>query len=140
MELLPQPGGRLEPEKSDYNEAKSYRPISLSSFLLKTVEELVDRYIRAGVLKKHPVHRKQHAYQIGKSIETSLHNVVTRIESAIKNKEIALAFLDIEGAFNRTSFDITTQAAERHGTGPAMCKWICSMLESRNMITEGVRR
>jgi hypothetical protein len=36
--------------KLDYTEAKSYHPISLSSFLLKTMEKLVDRYIRDGEL------------------------------------------------------------------------------------------
>jgi hypothetical protein len=59
--------------------------------------------------------------------------VVTRIENAIKHKDIALgAFLDTQEAFERTSFDIT-QSAERHGTEPALCKWICAMLVSRNI-------
>jgi hypothetical protein len=57
--------------------------------------------------------------------------VVTRIEYAVKYKDIAIgAFLDIEGAFDRTSFDIIKQAAERHGIEPAICRWICAMLES----------
>jgi hypothetical protein len=59
--------------------------------------------------------------------------VVTRIEYAIEHKDIALgAFLDSEGAFDRTSFDIIKQAAERHGIEPAICRWICAMLDSRN--------
>jgi hypothetical protein len=66
---------------------------------------VVDRHFRGGALKIYPLHRNQHAYQIGKSTETALHNVVTRIENDIQDKEIALgAFLDIEGAFERTSF------------------------------------
>jgi hypothetical protein len=64
----------------DYTEAKAYRPISLSSFLLKTMEKLVDRHIRDDVLRIHPLHLNQHAYQKGKSTETALYNVVTRIE------------------------------------------------------------
>jgi hypothetical protein len=49
-------------------------------------------------LRIRPLHRNQHAYQIGKSSETPLRNVVTRIEYAIEHKDIALeAFLDIEG-------------------------------------------
>jgi hypothetical protein len=66
-----------KPGKLDYTEAKAYRPISLSSFLLKTMEKLVDRHIRDGVLRIYPLHRNQHAYQTGKSTETSLHNVIT---------------------------------------------------------------
>jgi hypothetical protein len=116
-----------------YTEAKAYRPISLSSFLLKTIEKLVDRYIRDGALRVHPLHRNQYAYQLGKSTETALHNVVTRIENAIQYKNIALgAFLYIEGAFDRTSFDIIIQAAGKHAIETAICRWICAMMESRN--------
>jgi hypothetical protein len=61
--------------------------------------------------------------------------VVTRIEYAIEHRDIALcAFLDSEGAFDRTSFDIIKQAAERHGIDPTICRWICAMLESRNIM------
>jgi hypothetical protein len=60
--------------------------------------------------------------------------VVTRIEYSIKHKDIALvAFLDIEEALDRTSFDIIKQTIERHGIEPAICRWICAMLESRNI-------
>jgi hypothetical protein len=62
--------------------------------------------------------------------------VVTCTENATEYKEIALgAFLDIEGAFDRTSYEVITHAAERHETESAICRWICSMLESRNIIT-----
>jgi hypothetical protein len=48
--LKPKPG------KLDYTKAKAYRPISLSSFLLKMMEKLVDRHIRDGALKEYPLH------------------------------------------------------------------------------------
>jgi hypothetical protein len=86
-----------KPRKLDYNEAKAYRPINLSSFLFKTMEKLVDRHIRDDALKKYPLHQNQHAYQICKSTKTALHSVVTHVESATEYKDIALgAFLDIE--------------------------------------------
>lgn len=34
----------------DYSKANSFRPLSLTSFLLKTMEKLIDRYIRDGPL------------------------------------------------------------------------------------------
>jgi hypothetical protein len=46
----------LKCRKSDYTEARAYHPISLSSFLLKRMEKLVDRHIRDGVLKEYPLH------------------------------------------------------------------------------------
>jgi hypothetical protein len=97
------------------------------------MEKLVDRHVRDGVLRINSLHRNQHSYQKGKSTETALHYVVTRIEYIIEHKDIALgALLDIGGAFDRTSFDTIKQAAERHGIEPAICKWICAILENRN--------
>jgi len=40
--FIPKPG------KIDYTTAKSFRPISLTSFLLKGLEKLVDRYLQYG--------------------------------------------------------------------------------------------
>jgi hypothetical protein len=45
-----------KPRKPDYTEAKDYHLISLLSFLLKTMEKLVDRHIRDGALKEYPLH------------------------------------------------------------------------------------
>jgi hypothetical protein len=124
-----------EPGKIDYTEAKAYRPISLPSLLLKIMEKLVERHIRGGSLREYPLHRNRHAYQIGKSTETALHNVVTCIENAIKHRDIAFgAFLDIEGAFDITSFDTIKQAAVRHSIDPTICRWVSAMLESRNIM------
>jgi hypothetical protein len=63
-----------------------------------------------------------------------LHNVVTRIENAIEHKEIVLgAFLHIEEALDRASFDTIKQADERHGIEPAVSRWTYVMLESRRI-------
>jgi hypothetical protein len=82
--FIPKPG------KLDRTEAKAYLPISLSSFLLKTMEKLVERHIRDDSLGKYPLHHNQHAYQTGKFTETALHNVVTRIENAIEHRELSI--------------------------------------------------
>jgi hypothetical protein len=119
LTYIPKPG------KLDYTEAKTYSPISLSSFLEKIMEKLVDRHIRDSALKKYPLHQNQHTYQIGKCTETALHIVITPIENATEHKDIALeAFLDIEGAFD---FDAIKQAAERHGIEPLVRRWKCAI-------------
>jgi hypothetical protein len=47
--IIPKPG-------RDSNElAKSFRPISLTTFFLKTMERVVDSYIRTGPLKSFPL-------------------------------------------------------------------------------------
>lgn len=110
---------------------KSYRPISLTSFFVKTMEKLVDYHIRTGPSKVR-LHPKQHAYQKGKSTESALHDLVRNIEKAIEFKEIALcAFLDIEGAFDNTPHDAIIAAARKKGIEPTTTKWIHAMLKSR---------
>jgi len=74
------------------------------SFILKTLEELLDRHIENGVLVERPLHQNQFAHRAGMSTETASFQVVHRLEKFLEHKEIALgAFLDIEGAFGNTS-------------------------------------
>jgi hypothetical protein len=65
--FIPKPG------RNTYSGPKDYRPISLTSFLLKTMERLVDRHLRNVMLVLPLLHPNQHAYQAGKSTETALH-------------------------------------------------------------------
>jgi hypothetical protein len=75
------------------------------------VERLVERYIQEGILHEEPLHRNQHAYQEGKSCETAVHQLVSRIEDSLASKEIGLyACLDIEGAFDNTSYESTIRS------------------------------
>ncbi|CAK1600286.1 unnamed protein product [Parnassius mnemosyne] len=124
--FIPKPG------KSDYTDPKSYRPISLTSFLLKTMERMCERELRGSALMNLPLHDKQHAYSLGKSTESALHKVITKIEEAIQNKEICLgSFIDIEGAFDRTNFSSIKGALGRHKVEPALIDWIVYMLSTR---------
>ena len=65
-------------------EVKDYRPISLTSFILKTMETCIDRLIKDDVLQKNPLHSNQYAYREGVSAETGLHVFVSRIEAQLK--------------------------------------------------------
>ena len=57
-----------KPGRNTYSRPRDYRPISLTSFLLKAMERLVDRYLRDETLAIVPLHPNQHAYQAGKSV------------------------------------------------------------------------
>lgn len=117
--------------------AKGYRPICLSSFLLKTLEKLVDRHLREVLLEGGGLHGSQYAYQPGKSTETALLSVVSRIEKALQFKEIALgAFLDIEGAFDNTNPSKVVEAMREKGVDEPLCHWIHETLVGRKIRAE----
>jgi len=61
---------------------KAFRPISIMSFLLKTLERLVDGFIRDDTLIKYPLNENQHAHMAGKSTDTALHILVEKIEKS----------------------------------------------------------
>jgi len=95
-----------KPRRDSYGGPKDFRPISLASFLLKTTDRLVDRFLRNETLALKPLHPNQHVYQAGKSVETALHQLVVWVEKALDQQETALGvFLDTEGVFNNTSYD-----------------------------------
>ena len=54
--FIPKPG------RNSYCGSKDFRPLSLTSFLLKTLERLVDRFLRDEILISKPLHPNQHAY------------------------------------------------------------------------------
>ena len=99
MAFIPKPG------KPNYTTAKAFRPTSLTSFLLKGLEKLVDRSLRDGPLASLPVHPRQHAYQPGQSTISALHQLVGRIEKALDPQQYALGVcFDIEGTFDNTRY------------------------------------
>lgn len=127
--FIPKPG------RPSYEEAKNHRPISLTSFLLKTLERIIDRDIRSNALILKPLSADQHAYQRGKSTMTAFHSLINFVESSMEAGEIALAVIaDIEGAFDRATFESFEIAAEYHGIDPLLIRWILSMLQNRTLI------
>nr|XP_012214795.1 PREDICTED: RNA-directed DNA polymerase from mobile element jockey-like [Linepithema humile] len=103
-------------ERTSYTKSKDFRPISLTSFLLKTLEKLVDAYLRETTLWRYSFHKNQHVYRPGYSTETAVHQTVAFIEEQLERKGYAVgAFLDIEGAFNNTPHEVVCEEAARRG-------------------------
>lgn len=53
--------------KKDAAEPRSDRSISLTSFFLKKIEQILDKYIQIGTVEKISLHLVQYAYPTGKS-------------------------------------------------------------------------
>ena len=64
--------------------------ISLSSFLLKTPERVLDVHIRASI-DPELLFTSQHTYTRGKSVESALHSLISRVEKSMQIKEYTLA-------------------------------------------------
>jgi len=68
------------------------------------MDRQVDRFLRNEILAIMPLHPNENAYQAGKSVEKSLHQLMVQVEMVLDLQETALdVFLNIEGAFNNIS-------------------------------------
>ena len=124
--FIPKPG------KADYCDPKSFRPISLSSFLLKGLERLIFWHINNTTLKDNPLNSNLYSYREGISTEDAIHSLVHKIEKALENKEVAvLLFLDIDAAFSNASIEGMIKNMEKQGIEPEIVRWTEYMLRNR---------
>lgn len=127
--FIPKPG------KEDYSKVKAFRPISLSSFILKGLERIVLWYLEEN--NPNLFHVEQHAFRKGHSTETALQNFVDSVESAILRKQSALAvMLDISGAFDSVLPSRIIEAMEKRGINRFVTRWYSHYLHNRFAQTE----
>ena len=118
--------------KSGYDQPKSFRPISLTSFFFKTEEKVQKWEIEDKYLAVNPMHKYQFAFQKGKSTEAALSQVVDRIESGLYRNAFTLAvFLDISGAFDNICVESIIEGFKRKGIPEHITGWFESSLRNR---------
>lgn len=79
---------------TNYRNPKAYKTISLSSFFFcNSRDRLVKYHMRNKILIGKTIHQNQHVYHAGRSCETALHHVVSKIEGSFADKKIALRAL-----------------------------------------------
>ena len=95
MVFIPKPG------KKSYDDAKSFRPITLSNHPLKVLERLALWRIEETAMVSAPLSNNQHAYRTDRSCETAAASVQAFVEKGLKDKEyVVVANIDISSAFN----------------------------------------
>jgi len=116
--------------KATHTTAKDFRPISLTSFMLKCFERMIS--LHKPTVDPTQISKAQHAYTKGKSTESALHLVVSSIEKSLSIKEYTLiAFLDIEGAINNVLPTAITESLTELGVEPPMVRLIHKLQISR---------
>ena len=121
--------------KGDYSLPKAYRPITLSNFLLKGLERIVQWYILERRITKPLKH--QHAYTKGLSTETALSNFLTNVESMVhRGKKTLAVSLDCSGAFDKIRFDSAVEAMENYNFPNNIIRWYDGLLKNRRVTAD----
>jgi hypothetical protein len=128
--FIPKPG------KDDYSKAKSFRPISLSSFLLKALERVVLNEVEREYLEINPINPNQHGFCKGSSCDSALSNMVNGIEKSVCRNQFALGiFLDISGAFDNLDPEAALRGMKAKGISKPIIKWYGHYLFNRYINT-----
>lgn len=104
-----------------YTNPKSFRPISLTSFFIKTLERLVDPHVREGFLLSRSLHLRQFSCQAGKSTGTVLHHVIPRVEAELASESSVMTFTSMYNVL------------ETHDTKSSVMVWISALLWNRQV-------
>ena len=121
-----------KPGKTDYNQTKSFRNITLSPVLLKLQEKAILWHMQHDLKMTDQSSDRQFGFKKGCSTETALHKVVHRIERRIAKKgHVIGTFLDIEGAFDNVSFKAISKAINESPVDESTAKWIINMVTNR---------
>ena len=125
-----------KPNKEDYTDPNNLRPISLSSFFLKSLEKIILWYMQKNCLNTI-WHENNYAYRQGKSIDSAIHKSITYIEKniGIPKGHVIGAFLDLNAAFNNVTFESMIKSLAKTECDIQLLKWTWSMLNDRKATT-----
>ena len=121
---------------------KNYRPVALTSHLIKIFEKIVRRALVNYIEAHNHMNPNQHGFRAGHSCLSQLLQHQDRITQLLEEGlNVDVVYLDFSKAFDKLDIKITLQKLLNMGvTGRLFC-WIQTFLSGRNqcVIVDGVR-
>ncbi|KAI3364496.1 hypothetical protein L3Q82_011282, partial [Scortum barcoo] len=119
------------PKKNRPSELNDFRPVALTSHLMKTLERLFLSLLRPQV--QHAQDRLQFAYQPGVGVEDAILYLLHRAHSHLDKGSgtVRILFLDFSSAFNTIQPPLLRDKLSRMGVDPQLMDWISDYLTGR---------
>ena len=119
---------------SETYQAKSYRPVSLTSHLIKIFEKIMAKAIMKHLMKNNLVPWNQHAFIEGRSTTSQLINHTELILRYLENNfDADTIYLDFAKAFDKVDHYILCKKLKEKRIGGLIGAWIHNFLTSRTM-------
>ena len=116
----------------DKTQPKSYRPITLTSHLIKIFERIVCNNIKAYLTKIDAWNENQHGFRKGRSCLTQLLDHYHRIIDALENENsVDVIYLDFCKAFDKVDHEVLLQKLSSIGIRSYALRWIGDFLIGR---------
>ena len=114
---------------------ENYRPISLTSHIMKIYERIIAKNIIKHLSTNQLFNKNQHGFVTGKSTQTQLLMYYEDIyESLLEGVRLDTVFLDFSRAFDKVDHKILMQKVDSHKIKGKVAKWLKEFLSNRKFI------
>ena len=115
--------------------AKNYRPIALTSHLIKIFEKVIRKQITDFLERLNLMNPNQHGFRAGHSCLSQLLQHFDYITKLLEEGEnIDVIYLDFAKAFDKVDFAITLKKLLKMGVIGKVYRWIRSFITGRNQV------
>ena len=112
---------------------KNYRPVALTSHLVKLFEKIVRKHIVGHLNENHLFNPSQHGFRSGRSCLSQLIAHYDKVLSILdEGSNVDVIYLDFAKAFDKLDFNITLQKLKHLGVDGKVGRWLHSFLTNRH--------
>ena len=119
-------------KKGDRTKAANYRPVSLTSNMIKTFERVMRNRIVTFFEENNVFPESQHGFRKNRSCLTQLiEHVDTILKQLRDGNEVDVIYIDYAKAFDKVDINILLSKLERYGLRGKVLNWILCFLTDR---------
>ena len=129
-------------KKGDRTEAANYRPVSITSHIIKIFERVIRNNLVEHMEANNFLSPHQHGFRKKRSCLTQLlDHVDTILKSLNSGEEVDVIYLDYAKAFDKVDHNILLAKAKRYGIHGNMLQWLSEFLTNRlqTVVVEGTK-
>ena len=111
---------------------KNYRPVALTSHLIKTFEKVIRKQIVKFMEENELFNPGQHGFRMGRSCLSQLLSHYEKILDLLeKGHDVDVIYLDFAKAFDKVDFSVTLRKLNNLGITGKVGRWIHSFISDR---------